>query len=83
MSIAEFLREAILELKDIDPSTLVPELTFEELNLDSLDYVEIQLLIQKEYKVEVGPELFSSGQLKKLGDLYAYIEAHQPAAAAA
>lgn len=80
MNIVEFLREAILELKDIDEAMLVPELTFEELALDSLDYVEIQVRIMKMYKVEIGPALFSSGQLKNLGDLYAYIEAHQHSA---
>jgi acyl carrier protein len=83
MNIAEFIREAILELKDIDEAALVPELSFEELSLDSLDYVEVQLLIQKKYKVEIGPDLFSSGQLKNLGDLYSYIAANQPEALAA
>ena len=82
MTIAEFLREAILELKDIDEAALVPELTFDELALDSLDYVEIQLQIKKKYKVEIVPELFSSGQLKNLGELTAYIDANQPVAQA-
>lgn len=83
MNVAEFLQDAIVELKDVDESTLVPALTFEELELDSLDYVEIQLRIKKKFKVEITPELFASGQLKNLGDLYAYIEANQPQAAVA
>lgn len=83
MNVAEFLQDAIVELKDVDESALVPTLTFEELELDSLDYVEIQLRIKKTFKVEITPELFASGQLKNLGDLYAYIEANQPQAAVA
>jgi acyl carrier protein len=83
MNVAEFLQDAIVELKDVDESTLVPALTFEELELDSLDYVEIQLRIKKKFKVEITPELFASGQLKNLGDLHAYIEANQPQAAVA
>jgi acyl carrier protein len=83
MNVAEFLQDAIVELKDVDESALVPALTFEELALDSLDYVEIQLRIKKKFKVEITPELFSSGQLKNLGDLYAYIETHQPQPAVA
>lgn len=83
MNVAEFLQDAIVELKDVDESTLVPALTFEELELDSLDYVEIQLRIKKKFKVEITPDLFASGQLKNLGDLYAYIEANQPQAAVA
>jgi acyl carrier protein len=83
MNVAEFLQDAIVELKDVDEAALVPALTFEELELDSLDYVEIQLRIKKKFKVEITPELFASGQLKNLGDLYAYIEANQPQAAVA
>ncbi|KGF81239.1 hypothetical protein IA69_14440 [Massilia sp. JS1662] len=83
MKVAEFLQDAIVELKDVDESTLIPALTFEELELDSLDYVEIQLRIKKKFKVEITPDLFASGQLKNLGDLYAYIEANQPQAAVA
>jgi acyl carrier protein len=82
MNIVEFLQEAILELKDFDEDKLVPELTFEELALDSLDYVEIQLRIKKKFKVQITPELFSSGQLKTLGDLCAYIESNHQLAAA-
>jgi acyl carrier protein len=83
MNVAEFLQDAIVELKDVDEAALVPSLTFEELELDSLDYVEIQLRIKKTFKVEITPDLFASGQLKNLGDLAAYIEANQPQAAVA
>ena len=83
MNVAEFLQDAIVELKDVDEAALVPALTFDELELDSLDYVEIQLRIKKTFKVEITPELFASGQLKNLGDLTAYIEANQPQAAVA
>jgi acyl carrier protein len=83
MNVAEFLQDAIVELKDVDEATLIPALTFEELELDSLDYVEIQLRIKKKFKVEITPELFASGQLKNLGDLTAYIETNQPQAAVA
>jgi acyl carrier protein len=77
MDIHEFMKSSILELNDIDEDRLVPELTLEELALDSLDYVEIQLLIKRKYKVEVYPGLFTSGQLKTLGDLFLYIEVNQ------
>lgn len=76
MSIIAFLNEAIMELKDIDEDELLPALTFEQLQLDSLDYVEIQLRVQKRYKVRIDPELIESGKLATLGDLYAYIEDH-------
>lgn len=78
MTIPAFLCQAILALKDIDATALVPQMTFDELAFDSLDYVEIQLQIKMGYQVDIGPEPFSSGQLKNLGDLCAYIAAQQP-----
>lgn len=74
MNVHEFLQTAILELKDIDESELVPELTIEKLELDSLDYVEIQVGIKKKFGVSMNPDLFSSGELKTLGDICHYIE---------
>lgn len=83
MQIDQFLRNAILELKDFDESELVPEMTIENLKLDSLDYVEIQVGIKKQFNVSVEPELFVKGVIKTLGDLVAYIHGRtaQPAAA--
>ena len=76
----------MLELKDIDEAALAPTLTLEELDLDSLDYVEIQVGIKKNFGVAIDPELFASGALKTLGDVCRYVEeqsarAGQPAAA--
>lgn len=74
MDVGEFLKAAIFDLKDMNESALVPELTFDELELDSLDYVELKLLIKKQFKVELDSGLFTSGELTKLGDLISYIE---------
>jgi len=83
MNAHEFLVSAILELKDIDESRLTSSVTLEELALDSLDYVEIQVGIKKNFGVEVQPELFSSGEIKTLGELAAYIDKNQADKAAA
>jgi len=74
MNVQEFLFETILELKDIDEADLNPDLTLEELDLASLDYVEIQVLVKKKYGVEVKPDLLISGKLRTIGDFAAYIE---------
>jgi len=81
MKVDEFLRTMVLELKDIDESELVPEAVIEELNLDSLDYVEIQVGIKKKFGVSIDPELFQSGRIKTLGDLCQYVEEQQAIAA--
>ncbi|HSV50674.1 MAG TPA: phosphopantetheine-binding protein [Burkholderiaceae bacterium] len=82
MKADEFLRTMVLELKDIDEAELVPEAVIEELDLDSLDYVEIQVGIKKNFGVSVDPELFQSGKIRTLGDLCRYIEEQQAAALA-
>lgn len=76
MNASEFLTSSLLELKDIDSAALTPDLTLEELALDSLDYVEIQVGIKKHFGVDVQTDLFSSGAIKTLGELTTYIETH-------
>jgi len=78
-SIRDFLKETILELKDIDEDQLTDELTMAELALESLDYVEIQVLVNKRYGLLVNTELFLTGKLSTFGDVVAYIAAHQVA----
>ena len=65
----EFLKAAILELKDIDSSAITADTLLETIQLDSLDYVDIQVNIRKTYRVEVVAELFTSGKVRTLGEL--------------
>jgi acyl carrier protein len=74
MQVEEFLRNVILELKDVDEDRLVPELVIDSLALDSLDFVEIQLGIKKAYNVSVEPEVFAQGTVRTLGDLIGLIQ---------
>jgi len=80
MNTAQFLRDAILELTDVDEADLEPELLLTDIGLDSLDYVEIQVGIKKNFGVSVDPDLFLSGKIKTLGDLSQYIDSHRVAA---
>jgi acyl carrier protein len=77
MNVRTFLINAILELKDVDEADLIPDLTLEQLALDSLDYVEIQVGIKKNFGVDMQSELFSSGTISTLGQLNDYIEQHK------
>lgn len=83
MKADQFLRDTILELKDIDEDKLTPQLLIEDLGFESLDYVEIQVGIKKNFGVEIDPGLFQSGTLKTLGDLSRYIEEQSAARAVA
>ena len=78
-SVNNFLKEIILELKDIDEDRLTEDLSIQELALESLDYVELQVLVKKRYGVEVNPDLFMNGKLSTFGDVVAYVEANKKA----
>ena len=48
------------------------ETTWEEINADSLDLVEIVMSIEDEFRIEIDDEAVSS--LRNMGDLIAYID---------
>jgi acyl carrier protein len=72
-TIFEFLKNAILEVKDIEENDVKPEISLESLALESLDYVDIQVNIKKKYNVEMTSDQFASGEIKTLGELAEHI----------
>jgi acyl carrier protein len=73
MEVFEFLKDTILNLKDLDESTVTPAMPLEDIQLDSLDYVEIQVSVKKSFGVVLDPELFSTGRIGTIADLCSYI----------
>lgn len=70
MTTLEKLEKIIGEAKDLEPGSLTPETTFEELELDSLDLVDMAMACEDEFGVSV--EVDES--LKTVGDLMALVE---------
>jgi acyl carrier protein len=62
----------LAEQVDLDPSTLNADTTFESLDLDSLDLVEMLVELEAETDVELPEE--ETKQLETIGDLAALIE---------
>ena len=73
IEVFNFLKDAILELKDIEPSDIVESTELEAIDLQSLDYVDIQVNIKKTYGVSISSEIFSTGKVKTMGELAGYI----------
>ena len=65
-AVEKTLRDAI-EQFDVDPSEISREATFEELDVDSLDLVELAQVIEDEYKVEVASQDVQN--VKTVGDV--------------
>ncbi len=75
----EFLRAMIFDMKDIDEDMVQPQTLLEELELDSLDYVEVQVGIKKRYGVDLTQELFTTGKITSIGNMIDYIVAESTA----
>ena len=75
-AIFAFLKEAVLELKDIDPTDFTTDTELASIDLDSLDLVDIQVNIRREYGVQLPAGLFVDGKLHSFGQLASYIASH-------
>ncbi|MGI5824191.1 MAG: acyl carrier protein [Bacillota bacterium] len=73
--IFEKLAELLADYKDLDVKTITPETTFEEMEFDSLDVVDVLMQLDDEFGVEVE----MSPDLKTVGDVVKVIEEKQNA----
>lgn len=67
------LTELIVDMKDCETSAVHSTATFEDLELDSLDFVELQVSVKKRYRVNLVPDLFATGTIANMGQLVDYI----------
>ena len=65
--IAQRTIEIIAKAKNIPTDTVTPETTFEELNIDSLDKINISFEVEEAYEIAIPDE--SLGSLKTVGDV--------------
>ncbi len=72
-SVFNVIRELILELKDDEIENITLESTIEGLDLDSLDFVEMQVVVRKKLGVAMDPKAFSSRNIGTLQALCDYI----------
>ena len=63
------ISEMICDAKDLAPEALTPETTLPELELDSLDYVELMVLAKREFNVTLNPEMFMKNPTMTLREL--------------
>ncbi|BCU50358.1 acyl carrier protein [Citrobacter amalonaticus] len=63
------ISEMICDAKDLAPEALTPETTLPELELDSLDYVELMVLAKREFNVTLSPEMFMKNPTMTLREL--------------
>ncbi len=71
-----FFKEKFNEIKDLDEDSINTDTQIEALDLDSLDFVEIQVGVKKKFNISLSPELFE-GKITTIGELCDYIQAPQ------
>ncbi len=72
-SVAERVREIIVEQLGVNPEQVVPEAKFvEDLGADSLDTVELVMALEEEFGAEIPDE--EAEKLTTVGEATSYIE---------
>ncbi|NLN88078.1 MAG: acyl carrier protein [Syntrophomonadaceae bacterium] len=76
MSVFETVKKIIVEVKGIEEDQIQLESRFEEdLEADSLDVVEMIMMLEEEYEFEIPEEV--AEKLKTVKDVVDYIEQHR------
>lgn len=74
MDVFAKVRGLITEQLGVEESEVAIETSFEELDADSLDIVELVMSLEEEFTLEISDEEVEN--IKTVGDVVRYIEAH-------
>ena len=76
MDIEQRVKEIIVEQLGVSESEVVPEAKFiDDLGADSLDLVELVMVLEEEYGTEISDE--EAEKIVSVGDAYEYIKGRQ------
>ncbi len=74
MSAYEKIQGMIAEQLGVEVAEVKLETSFEDLDADSLDIVELVMALEEEFELEISDEEVE--KIKTVGDVVKYIEAH-------
>ncbi len=72
MDVTEKVKSIIADQLEIEMDKLTIETTFEEIDADSLDIVELVMTLEEEFDLEISDEEIEN--IKSVGDVVKYIE---------
>lgn len=75
MAIFDKVRAIVVEQLGVDEDEVAMETTFEELNADSLDIVELIMALEEEFDMEIPDE--DAEKIKTVGGIVEYIKENQ------
>ncbi len=74
MSVFEKVKALIVEQLDVDEDKITMMTTFEDIDADSLDVVELVMALEEEFNLEIADEEVE--KIKTVGDIVNFIEAN-------
>ncbi len=72
MSVESKVKGIISEQLEVSVDKLSPETTFEDIDADSLDIVELVMALEEEFDMEISDQEIEN--IKSVGDVIKYIE---------
>lgn len=72
LDVKEKVKSIVADQLEIDIDKLTMETTFEEIDADSLDIVELVMTLEEEFELEISDEEIEN--IKSVGDVVKYIE---------
>ena len=73
MDTIDIIKEILQESLDIDPADVNEDSTFDSLNIDSLDMVQLVMELEERLDIDLG-NFEESTDLETLGDFIEYVE---------
>lgn len=72
MSVQDKVKAIVAEQLEVDVNSLTMETTFEEIDADSLDIVELVMALEEEFDLEISDQEIEN--IKTVGDVVKFIE---------
>jgi acyl carrier protein len=72
MEVFDKVKSIVIDQLGVDEGDVNPETTFEELNADSLDIVELIMALEEEFDLDIPDE--EAEKIKTVGDAVNYIK---------
>ncbi len=71
-TVAQTIVEMVAKSKQLDPATLTPATTFDELQIDSLDKINLSFEVEERFDIAIPDDSLNS--LRTIGDVIAGVE---------
>lgn len=75
----ECIKNLIVDLCDIEENEINRKSKFDQFDFESLDFIELQVVVKRNFGVPISVDLFVNGLVKDIDDLCDYICKHSEA----